>query len=531
MNGRPDRIDGLRPAAAHLRALPAFLRDRAAAEDAARHLERLHHERERSFADLLARAVFGHAPSPYAALFRHLGLGETDVARMLREDGLESTLERLHDAGVFVTLEEFKGRRPICRPGLELRVTASSFDNPLLAGHYETRTGGSGGAARSVRSGLDLIAHEALLHAEFDRARGLAGRRTALWLPAPPGAVGLKCALVRARLGAPIERWFSPTRPSDAPARFRLFAAATRLAALGCGVSIPPPRFTPFPAAAEVARWLAPPAGRPSAAGLLLTTPSAALRVCAAARAAGIDVSGSFFVLFGEPLTPAKTAAIESAGCRAASHYAMVEAGLLGLACAAPEAPDDVHLASSKIAVIGRPRRLAGLGRALPALFHTSLLAATPKVLVNVESGDYGTLVERDCGCRTLPAAYRRHLHSIRSYEKLTSEGMHFLGGELLELLETELPRRFGGGPGDYQLEEREAEDGQTTVALVAHPGVGPLDEAELRRVALEFLGGRGAGQRMMAEVWNRAGTLRIVRAEPTVTGAGKILPLQRARS
>jgi hypothetical protein len=46
-------------------------------------------------------------------------------------------------------MEEFKGRRPIARPGLELPVSPEDFDNPLLERHYEASTGGSKGRARN----------------------------------------------------------------------------------------------------------------------------------------------------------------------------------------------------------------------------------------------------------------------------------------------------------------------------------------------------------------------------------------------
>ncbi len=47
-------------------------------------------------------------------------------------------------------------------------------------------------------------------------------------------------------------------------------------------------------------------------------------------------------------------------------------------------------------------------------------------------------------------------------------------------------------------------------------------------RTALEYLRRRGIGQQVMAEVWGAGETLEVVRAEPYVTGAGKIQPLQK---
>jgi hypothetical protein len=108
---------------------------------------------------------------------------------------------------------------------------------------------------------------------------------------------------------------------------------------------------------------------------------------------------------------------------------------------------------------------------------------------------------------------------------------MHFLGDELVRLLEEDLPRHFGGGPTSYQLEEREAETGRTRVLIVASPGVGPIDEAALVDAALGVLASGGPAQKMMADVWRRAGTVGVVRREPTTTAAGKVPSLVRSVS
>jgi hypothetical protein len=412
------------------------------------------------------------------------------------------------------------------RPGLEFPVGAEDFDNPVNVGHYETRTGGSAGAPRRILIGLDLLEHESAYHASFYASFRDRDRPVAMWLPAPPGAVGIKNALIRAKLGRPVVRWFSQNRVGDGPIRHRAFAGATMLTARLWGSRIPRPEYTPAHDAGRVAAFLAEYCARGTPA-ILLTTPSAAVRTCADATRQGHAIAGSVFVLVGEPYTVAKAGVIHAAGCTAASHYAMVEAGMIGLACQAPCAPDDVHLVSDKIATIQRDREVGGNGRTVPGLFHSTLLTAAPKVMLNVESGDYAVADERDCGCGVLPVGFRRHLHTIRSYEKLTSEGMHFLGADLLSLVEEVLPARFGGRPTDYQLVERE-ERGLTRVVLLVSPTVGSLDPETVVQAMLEFLRHRGVGQRLMAEVWANGETLRVVRAEPLVTAAGKIQPLQK---
>ena len=289
---------------------------------------------------------------------------------------------------------------------------------------------------------------------------------------------------------------------------------ATVFTARVCGARIPLPEYTPAADAARVAAWLA--RQRTTGMPAILVTPaSAGVRTCRAALENALDISGTLFVLGGEPYTDAKAAVLEKPDSVGFCHYAMVEAGLIGLACQAGDSPDDVHLVSDKIATIERERRVGQGERLVRALFHTTLLPASPKVMLNVESGDYGVRVDRDCGCGALPSAFRSHLHTIRSYEKLTSEGMNFLGGDLLTLVEQVLPARFGGHPTDYQLEETE-QDGLPRVSLIVSRAVGEIDEDSVVRAVLEFLRNRGLGEAMMADVWAQGQTLRVVRRDRT---------------
>jgi hypothetical protein len=102
---------------------------------------------------------------------------------------------------------------------------------------------------------------------------------------------------------------------------------------------------------------------------------------------------------------------------------------------------------------------------------------------------------------------------------------MHFLGSELVDLLEGVLPAEFGGGPTDYQLIEGER-DGSVTVTLAVSPRIGPVDEARVASRLLDGLARGGAAGRMMAARWREAGTVRVARIEPRATRAGKVLAL-----
>ena len=76
-----------------------------------------------------------------------------DLTRSVVSEGVEATLARLYDAGIHVSVEEFKGRRPILRSGLEVSTKPHDFDNPLITGHLEGRTSGSKGPTISRACG------------------------------------------------------------------------------------------------------------------------------------------------------------------------------------------------------------------------------------------------------------------------------------------------------------------------------------------------------------------------------------------
>lgn len=484
-------VDDLRSGARFLGALGPFVKHRLDLGTARRNLDEQLAARDRTFALILRRAIFDRAASPYRRLLDWARIEFEDVQKMLAQSGLDATLERLYDAGISLTLEEFKGWRPLLRPGFELEVRAEDFDNPLTARQYEARTGGSTSAPRRILIDPGLLAHESGYHAGFYEAARASERPLGIWQPAPPGAVGIKTALMQAKLGRPTARWFSQNQ-QRLGSRHTVFTRAALYTARLFGARIPTPEYTPAADAMRVAEWLAQQTANGTPA-IMVTPASGGVRTCRAALETTLDISGTLFILGGEPYTDAKATVLREAGCQGFCHYAMVETGMIGLACLAGETPDDVHLVSDKIATIQRDKSV-GPTRLVRALIHTTLLPTSPKVMLNVESGDYATRVDRHCGCGALPQGFRQHLHTIRSYEELTSEGMNFLGGDLLTLVEQVLPARFGGRPTDYQFVERES-DGLPRVSLVVHPAVGQLDDEQVIRVVLEFLRSRGIGE------------------------------------
>jgi hypothetical protein len=519
--------DDIRMYGRYSRDLRGFLRHPLNEEACVRLLERQRASRDDNFLRVLEHGVFRHPTSPYLKLFRHAGIELGDVEAMIREDGIEQALERLYDAGVHVTLDEVKLHQPVRRGSLEFETTERAWDNPLPMQHFEGRSGGSRSPGRRTVFDLAHITTWLPEWALILRGFGLTGRPGSVWYPAPPGVGGLAVALSLAKMdGYRAERWFSQTKLDLRPWRARggLLLTATTFTAgkLWGGGRVPWPRHASLDDPAPVARWLADQVrgGKPA---VMNTYPSAAVRASRVALEEGLDISGSAFLLGGEAYTAEKAQVLGAADARGIAGYGMSEVGAVGAACAAAEHPDDLHLLTQKVGVIQRPVRIGD--SEVGALILTTLLPSSPKLMINVDSGDYGSLDERPCGCAFAEAGLDRHLHGIRSHEKLTSQGMTFLGEELLELVDKVLPGRFGGAPQDFQIVEEER-SGLPRVSIVANPTLGELDEAEVRATALHHLARAGVAQRMMAEVWATGDSLRVERRPPYVTSGGKVLPL-----
>lgn len=477
--------------------------------------------RQDIFLELVRERIYGYRGSPYAPLLRAAGCAFADLRAMVLDRGVEATLGALAEAGVRVSIDEFKARVPIRRGSLTVAVEERDFDNPFVAHALEAQSGGSRSAGTRVLVDLDFIGALADDTAVMFDAHGLWDCTPYVWLPV--GGTASILVHMHAKLNRPVARWWTQVAPELLSTRRRLWDWFSQSWARWMGGHVPTPEHASLSATPAIARWLAGEIRR-GATPCFTTYASTAARVCQAARQDGLDLTGAVFVTIGEPLTPAKRRAIEDVGARIVVRYAMTEAGILGYGCAAPQDCDDVHVLSDNLAVILHSRPVGSEGVTVPGLLVTSLLPESPKMLFNVETGDYAELSERACGCALGRAGLHTHLAGIRSFEKLTGEGMTFVGTGVLRILEEILPTRFGGRPSDYQLLEVEDASGITHLELRADPSVGPLDESRVRDVFLAALED-DRRVRPMTEIWKQAQIVQLRRLAPLPTRMGKILP------
>jgi hypothetical protein len=245
------------------------------------------------------------------------------------------------------------------------------------------------------------------------------------------------------------------------------------------------------------------------------------VNVCRSAQETGLNLAGAQFTLFGEPITLARLEVIRSIGAEATPDYGSADSGgSVGYGCLSPEEPDDIHVFSDLNGLIQADAGPFPKG----ALLVSSIRPTTPFVFLNVSMGDSATISHRRCGCPLEELGWPVHFHTIRSFEKLTASGMTFEDGDVITILEETLPRRFGGGPTDYQLVEELTDEGQPLVRLLVHPSVAAIDPEEVATFFLEALGTGSATRRVMSLHWRESGILSVERRKPFVTSSGKIL-------
>jgi hypothetical protein len=499
-----------------LRDLPAYLRHPLTIPDCCAIVSQRLARRERTFLEFARVAVYANPASPYRALMALAGCEFGDLEGLVLRDGIEQALLTLFRAGVYLTVDEFKGRCAIVRGASTVESGLARVRNPLSVPHLAGMTSGSRGSATRVLLDLACIRDHAVNMLLALDGRGGGSWRNAVWC-----ARGVAPTLWYSGLGTPTARWFLYGDPGQIGWRsglgwtIRLITWTSRAA----GIPIAAPLHAPVECPRSLLDWIR----QTRADGHtphLWGASSLVVGLCQTAVRDGADLDGVRFTITGEPVTATRLEVIRRAGGEALPDYGSADSGgSMSYGCLSPEAPDDMHVFADLNALIQADCSAFPPG----ALLATTLTPTVPFVMINVAMGDRATLTSRRCGCPFESLGWTTHIHTVRSYEKLTAAGVTFDDGDVVALLDDVLPRAFGGGPSDYQLVEDESPDGQPRLRLLVDPAVGSVDEAAVSRAFLDGIGSASEIKRSMADVWSRTGTLCVERQVPRREGSGKI--------
>ena len=502
--------------------LPSFLRRPLTVADARTTVQRRLARREADFLALVERLIYGRPSSPYRRLLQLAGCELGDLETLVRLEGLEGALHELLRRDVYLTVDEFKGRRPAVRGTATVEVHPDLLRNPGAASHAPLQTSGSRGGATPVPVDLEFVRDRAVDAALVFAGWGGTSWRRAVW--GVPGGAAMIHALEFSIMPTGLTRWFS-TVDVAAPGlhpRYRWSARALRWASLLAGRPVPAAVHVPPDDPRPIIEWMTR-VLREGDVPHLHTFASAAAGLAAAALDRGRDLAGARFTMASEPTTEARLAVVRKAGAEALPFYASLDAGPIGYGCRRPDGPDDLHALHDFQIIVQAGDD--GPARGLPtrALLLSSLRETAPYLLLNVSLGDAALIDRRDCGCPLQQEGWLVHLREIRSFEKLTAGGMTFLDVDLVRVLEEQLPRRFGGGPTDYQLVEEESATGRPILRLLVHPRLGDLDSQQIVGTFLNAISVGSGAERVMGLAWRAADMVRVERRPPVRTSAGKI--------
>lgn len=512
-----------------LRNVPSLLRRPVTLDESRRTLRERLENRSTDFCALMKSAVYGSPRSPYLAMLKIAGCAYEDLEKLVRDAGLEEALGKLFREGVYLTINEFKGREELRRGGRAIPAGPALLRNPNARVHIQARTSGSGGRSTPVLIDLGFVRDRAVDHTlALDSREGL-GWAHAIW--GIPGNTDMVRILELAAMGLRPEKWFSQVDPdsSELHPRYRWSSRLMRWAGRACGKKLPAPEYAPLSDPGRILGWL----GEMARAGRtahVITWGSGAVRIAQEAGRAGIDLSHARFSIGGEPITETKLETIRRTGAEAVPRYLAMECGYIAYGCLKPSAADDLHVIGDMQAMISAGADGASKGFPPGALLLSSLRPRAPFILLNVSLGDQAEVVKGACGCQLEEMGWTKRIRRVRSFEKLTAGGMTFLDADIIPVLECALPARFGGTLFDYQLAEEEDAAGKPCLKLIIHPSVGPLDPALVKEAFLAEAGAGAAAERVMSLQWRDAGFLTIERRPPELTPSGKIAHVLKSR-
>ena len=231
-----------------------------------------------------------------------------------------------------------------------------------------------------------------------------------------------------------------------------------------------------------------------------------------------------------KPLAVARREALEASGARATPLHGSHEATWTGGQCPHPRHADEVHVLGDLHAVIACALLDNPVSGDRAPLLFTSLAPVAPKFLLNTDIGDRGIVGSRRCDCLYDRLGCRQTIHDIRSSDKITGFGVTFWVADVCDVLDTALPSRLGGTPGDFQLLESDSEGSWPRYVLLVDPRLTNFTDDHLIRIFLEELSSRKSYYGFMTAIWKSERVIEVRRRRPVAAAQGKT-PLFRRLS
>ena len=128
-----------------------------------------------------------------------------DLVNLVRQRGLEATLRTLLRQGVYLTVDELKGRRPVVRNGASIEVHPDSLRNPLIRAELLRYRSGSRGGQTPVPIGMATLRERSANICLIYHARGGLNWQHAYW--EVPGGASMLHVLECHPFQGPPARW------------------------------------------------------------------------------------------------------------------------------------------------------------------------------------------------------------------------------------------------------------------------------------------------------------------------------------
>jgi hypothetical protein len=515
------------------RDLRYFFKDKINLEQSKQVLANRIYNRSNAFLELVRKAIYECPTSPYLKLLNIAGCEFGDIESNVNKDGVESTLQKLLDAGVYISFEEYKKGSEVIRGSQRFYFKPTDFDNLFVRSLIQRSSSGSRGSGTKTTWDIKHLANLSYYRLPLLIATKSLDKPIGVYKPILPATSGISNTLLFWKVGKPVVRWFTPVKENQVKASLRDKLALKYIiyGSFFWGARLAKPEYAGLEDALKVAQWMAETKKKASSC-CLITSTSPAVKVSNAAIKNGLNIEGTHFIVSGEPLTEAKYNQITASGASVTTRYTMSETSGIGYGCFHRNPIDDIHHFHDSTAIIQRPKQIVVNNNRITvnAFLCTTLLPTVPRILLNFETDDYGIMEKRSCDCIFGQLGYNTHIHHIRSYTKLTGVGMTIINTDLVHILEDVLPQKYGGSAVDYQLLEEEDSLGHTHLNLIINPSIGSISEDDVVKTVLDELTRVPHGGKIAAGVWAQGKTLRIKRISP-ISNSGKVLTLQLSKT